>query len=52
MQIVPTTTAELANHLYNEIMPGVYACPESGRLVIVNADESALLMIVEQPAQQ
>ncbi len=50
MQIVPTDSSELANHPYQELEPGMYHC--AGRLVIVTGDDAALLIIMEQSAQQ
>jgi hypothetical protein len=48
MEIRPTTSAELANHKYRQIMPGTYVCPESGRLVIIQPDDAGLLILTEE----
>lgn len=48
MQILPVPFSEIGDHLYREVMPGVYACPESGRLLISDADaDNALLILLD-----
>ncbi|MBV5317799.1 MAG: hypothetical protein JZU50_08310 [Desulfobulbaceae bacterium] len=47
MQISPCDTYELSQHNYAEVMPGVYACHESGRLVVIDQGDSALLITQE-----
>ncbi|MBV5317812.1 MAG: hypothetical protein JZU50_08375 [Desulfobulbaceae bacterium] len=45
MKITTTTAAELADHQYIELEPGIYHAP--GRILITQTDESALLIIKE-----
>lgn len=45
MQMIPTTSAELANFPYLEIQPGVYSHQPTGRILFVETDESAILII-------
>lgn len=48
MQILPSSSSELANHPYKLIQPGVYACPEAGRVLFVEDNETAILVIREK----
>jgi hypothetical protein len=45
MQIQPCDSSELANFPYAEIYPGVYGDPTTGRVLFVEEDDSALLII-------
>lgn len=45
MQIISTSSSELGNFPYLEIQPGVYSYQPGGRILFVEADESALLII-------
>ena len=45
MQIIPTTSEELSNFSYVRIQPGVYSYQPGGRVLFVEQDETALLII-------
>ena len=47
MEIRLTDTEELSRHEYHTVEPGrVYYCP--GRVLVVQADESALLILTDE----
>jgi hypothetical protein len=52
MRIIVTDAEELSRHKYRQIMPGAYACPESGRLVIIQPDDTGLLILTNPPAEK
>jgi hypothetical protein len=45
MEIIAVDSGELGNYAYIEVMPGTYACPEAGRVLFVQPDESCILVI-------
>lgn len=49
MQNVPTTSAELANYAYIEIQPKVYSYRPGERMLFVEPNESARLIIRSVP---
>ena len=51
MRIRATDSHELNKHDYKEIMPGVYACPDARRLLIIQPEpgDHALLIEVRLP---